>query len=226
MYNDLHSLPRLLRKVARDKRPLSLASAVALVAGHTVVDVATNVRVMEIGRVPAAVAAGALEDRVVARIGVASRAHPIGVAMVHVEPGVIKGCAQPTGRRVADSARRRKPRRDVIRIVSTLVVGFVATVAISGQRGVVVVYVTVRARHSRMRPRQWERRVVVIEGGRHPCCCAMANVALLREAQGDMVGIVRALKILHVAADTSRIGDAVIPAHVTLTALDCDMRSS
>ena len=197
----------------------------ALVAVHTVVDIATNVRMTEIRRVPSAMAACALEHCVVTRIDVARSAHPIGIAVVHVEPRVVESGSQPTGGRVADCARSGEAGRDVTRIIGSLVVGFVTTIAIGRQRGVIVVQVTVRARHSGVRARQWERRVVVIEASRRPRGCVVTDVALLRETHGDMVRVVRALKISQMTTDTSRTGDVVIPVRMALAALDGAMRS-
>jgi len=55
----------------------------ALVAVHAVVDIPADVRVTEIGRVPAPVATRALENRVVVRIRVAGRAHAVSIPVSH-----------------------------------------------------------------------------------------------------------------------------------------------
>ena len=78
------------------------------------------------------VAVGALEDAIVARIGVAGRTDSACSAVIHVEPGVVERRAQPTGRRVANGAGVGETCRDVIRTVGRLVVGSVATVTIRG----------------------------------------------------------------------------------------------
>ena len=68
---------------------LSRLPLVTLVAIHAVVHIAADIRVMEIGCVPAAMTIGALEDRVVALVLVAGSANPISVAMIHREECVI-----------------------------------------------------------------------------------------------------------------------------------------
>ena len=78
------------------------------------------------------VAVGALEDAIVARIGVAGRTDSACSAVIHVEPGVVERRTQPTGRRVTNGAGVRETCRHVIRTVGRLVVGSVATVTIRG----------------------------------------------------------------------------------------------
>ena len=95
-------------------------------------------------------------------------ANAVGIAMIHIEPSVIKGCAQPGGRRVADRAGRREPCRDVIRIVCALILCLMAAETVGGQSGVVVINVTFGTIEIHMRPSQWERRVVVVERCRRP----------------------------------------------------------
>ena len=80
------------------------STRVALVAVHAVIDVAIDVRVVEVRRVVAAMALRALEDRVVVRIGVACGAHAVGVAVINRELRVLRmveGCRRPGSRRVA-----------------------------------------------------------------------------------------------------------------------------
>lgn len=149
----------------------------------------------------------------------AGGAYPIGVAVVYVEPGVIKGCAQPTRVGVAERAGRGKTCSHVIRIVGSLIVDFMAAVTVCRQGRVIVVHVTIRARDRGVRADQGEGRVVVVEGRRTPPGRAVANVTLLREAHRDMVRVGRALKILQVTTYAGRAGQAVIPVRMTLAAL-------
>src|SRR5579885_1817651 len=72
------------------------AVLVTLIAIHAVVDVPAHALVLRIC-VLFRMAVGALEDAVVVRIGVAGRAHAIGAAMIHIEPGVIEHGAGPAG---------------------------------------------------------------------------------------------------------------------------------
>src|ERR1700736_6493790 len=67
----------------------AMAAAVALVAVHAVVDIAIDVRVMEIVRVPASVATRTLENGVVIRVGVAGGAHSNRIAVVRRELRVL-----------------------------------------------------------------------------------------------------------------------------------------
>ena len=66
---------------------------------------------------------------------------------------------------------------------------------------------------------QRETRVVVVEGRRAPSRRTVAHVALLREADGRVVWVVRVLKILQMAADAGRVCDVVIRISVALAAL-------
>ena len=103
-----------------------------LVTVDAVVDVAVNVRVTEIVRIVAAMAARALEDRIVIRVRVARGASTVGVAMVHREPGVlrvIESGAGPGGGVMAVLARSREELR--LRLVTgigrVVVIGLMAT---------------------------------------------------------------------------------------------------
>ena len=78
------------------------------------------------------VAARALKDRIVGRVGVAGGAHAVGVAVIEREEGVIAGRQRgrnPGGRGVAGGAGRGPARRHVIRIRRSREVGLMAGVA-------------------------------------------------------------------------------------------------
>ena len=144
---------------------------------------------MEVGGVPAPVAARALEHRVIARIGMARGADSVGVAVARREVGVIESRPCPGRGRMARSARGREARRRVIRIRRAVVVGLVAAHARGWQRRVVVVDVAHHASNGRSRVEASERegRVVVIKGRARPVRGAMADIACRREA-GRCVG--------------------------------------
>jgi hypothetical protein len=55
----------------------------ALITIHAVIYIPADVRVPEIGRVPAPMATRALENRVVAWIRVAGRAHTVSIPVSH-----------------------------------------------------------------------------------------------------------------------------------------------
>ena len=137
----------------------------ALVAVHAVVHIPADVRMLEIARVPAAMAIRALEYRVVAGIGVTGRADSICVAVVDVEPGVIEHGPGPCGRRMAGVACRWEAGGLVVRIGRAVVVRLVATHARRRQRRVVVVDMAHHAGHgcSCVEASQGECRVVVIK---------------------------------------------------------------
>jgi hypothetical protein len=214
-------------KNRRPRQPVALAPAtvaVAAVAVHAVVDVSTHAFMRAI-RARLGVAIRALKDCVVIRIGMAGGAYPVGAAMIHVEPGVVESGPQPAGRGVAGSARVREANRNVIRVSCARVVQLMAAVAIGGHGGVVVVHVATGARHRRMRARQRERRVVVIERGRTPCRGAVTHVALLRKAGGSVVRIRGSDEIVEMARHACRVRQAIVRSPVTLAALQSGMRS-
>jgi hypothetical protein len=121
----------------------------ALVTIDTVVDIAANIRVLEIGRIIAAVASGALEDGVVVRINMARGAHVVGVAMAGRELCVLRMVERGAGPGrgvVAGLARGGEELllRRVTRVRGVVVVGLMAADAGCRQRRVIVVNVAVR----------------------------------------------------------------------------------
>lgn len=170
-------------------------------------------------------AIGALKDAVVRRGGVASRADSVRTPMVHREPGVIKGCAQPGGCRVTRRARGGEASRHVIRTVRGLILVLVAAETVRRHGSVVVVDVAVRTRNGSVRARQREAGVVVVERGWAPRGRVVAHVTLLRESDRNMVWIFRVLKIRQVTTDARRIADVVVAVDVALAALHARVRT-
>lgn len=178
----------------------------ALIAVDAVVDVSRNIVVLEIVGVVSAVASRALKDGIVVRIGVACGAHVIRVAVVGRElcvlPVVERGSG-PCRSVVAGLARGREELR--LRRVSwirrVVVISLVATDASRRQRGVVVIDVTIAALawRDRVRSRQRECSVVVVEGGVGPDNRVMANLARGGESRGRVRWIGRACIILLMA---------------------------
>ena len=143
----------------------------ALVTIDTVVDIAANIRVLEIGGIIAAVASGALEDGIVVRIDMARGAHVVGVAMAGGELCVLRMVergAGPGGGVVAGLARGGEELllRRVTRVRGVVVVGLMAADTSRRQGRVVAVDVAVGAypRRHGVRASQREGRVVVVEG--------------------------------------------------------------
>jgi len=124
---------------------------------------------------------------------VTSRAHPVGVAVVRREVGVIESRSGPGGGCMARSARRREARRSVIRIRRAVVIRLVAAHACGRQRRVVVVDVAHHASHGRcgMKSSKREGRVVVIKGRARPVRGAVAHVTSRREAHLRVHRIIR-----------------------------------
>ena len=142
----------------------------ALITINAVVDIARHVVVLEIVRIVAAMAPGALEDGVVIRVDMARRAHFVGVAVGDRKLrvlGVVEGGAGPGGRIVAVLARRGEKLRlrGVPGIRSVVVIGLVAPNTRRRQGRVIVVYVAIRTYPggNYVGPGEWEGRVVVVE---------------------------------------------------------------
>ena len=127
-----------------------MTALMALVAVDAVVDISRNVVVMEVVCVIAAMAAGALENRVVVGVDMTRRTHATRVAMAGWKLRVlrmVKGRARPCGCVVAILAGRGEELRlrRVARVGGVVVVGLVAADASRRQRRVVVVDVAVTA---------------------------------------------------------------------------------
>ena len=171
-------------------------------------------------------ATGALEDRVVVRIGVARGAHVVGVAVIRRERRVLRVIerrARPGRRVVAGLAGGREELRlrRVARIRRVVVIRLMAADAGRRQRRVVVVDVAISAlsRRHGVRSGQRKRRVVVIEGRIGPDRRVMAQLALLRESGSHVIGIRRALEVLRVARDARGAVQAVVVVDVAIRAL-------
>lgn len=153
----------------------------ALVAVHAVVYVPTHAPMITIG-IRFGMAVGALEYGVVRGIRVARCTDTVRVAMVHREPCVIEGGAQPARSGVTSGARCWEAGRYVIRVVRALVVRLVTAVTVGRDRGVVVVHMAARACDRGVGSGQRETGVVVIEARRTPRGSAVAYITLLGEA--------------------------------------------
>ena len=163
----------------------------ALITINAVVDIPADIRMVEIGRVIAAMvmASGACKDGVVVRTNVARGAHIIRIAVIRRELRVLRVIERgpsPRHRVVAGRARDREELR--LRFVAwvrrVVVVRLMAAYARDGQRRVIVVDVAVCAnpwRHQ-VRARQRECGVVVVESRVCPNHRVMAQIALSREA--------------------------------------------
>jgi len=91
---------------------------------------------------------------------------------------MIKAGSCPTSGGVTQCASRWKARSRVIRICRLVEVRLVAAIARGGKCRVVVVHVALGTGDCRVRSRERERRVVVIETGERPRACVMALSAV------------------------------------------------
>ena len=197
----------------------------ALITINAVVDIPADIRVVEIGRVIAAMASGALKDGVVVRISVTRGAHVIRIAVTRREPRVLRVIERgpgPCRRVVAGRARGREVLR--LRLVAwvrrVVVVRLMAAHASDGQRRVIVVDVAVRAnpwRHQ-VRARQRECGVVVVEGGVRPDSGVVAQFARGREAGGRVRRIGRARIVLLMARVAQGAVQGIVVAYVAVCA--------
>ena len=197
----------------------------ALVTVDAVVHIPVYVRVAEVSSVVAAMAARALEDRVVVRVRMAGRANAIGVAMVDRESRVLRVVERRTspGRRVmAGRARGREELllRGMAGIGGVVVIGLMAANTSRRQRGVVAVDVAVGAypRGCLVRAGQGECRVVVIERGICPDGSVMAEFAGRRESGRRMRRISGSGVVLLVARIARRAVERVVAVDVAVGA--------
>jgi len=156
----------------------------------------------------------------------AGSTNAIRPAVVGIEPGMVKRCTCPVGRRMAECASRGKARGNMVRIVRSLILRLVAAITIGGQGRVIVIYVTIRARDLGVETRQRKRSIVVIEGCRRPRGGAVTHVALLREPRGGVVRVIRILVVRQMAAHACSTSNSVVPIRMALAALQRRMKTS
>ena len=112
---------------------------------------------------------------------------------------VIEGSSGPIGGGVAELAVLREPGSRMVRIGGALVVLQVARIASCGQSGVLAAGVALCAGSGGVCASQRKLCRAVVKGGGHPCRCSVAELAILWESGGRVVGSGRSLKILQVA---------------------------
>jgi len=121
---------------------------VTLITVDAVVDIPVHIRVAEIVCIIAAMARGALEDRVIIGVDVASGAHTVGVAVIDRELRVLRMVESgvgPAGRGMASRTRSREELRlgRVARIGGVVVISLMAADAGQRQRRVIAVDVAI-----------------------------------------------------------------------------------
>ena len=195
----------------------------ALVAVHAVVHISLYALMILVG-LRFRMAIGALENRVVIRICMTRRAHPIGIAVINGELRVlrmIKRRVQPVRGAMAilTSGREKLRLRRVSRIRRIVVIRLVTANTRRRQRLVIVVDVAVDAGawwHG-VRSGQRKLRLVVIERRIRPGDRVMAQLASRREA-GMRHRAVRVLEIGLVARDAERAVQVVVIVDVAVGA--------
>ncbi len=93
------------------------------------------------------------------------------------------------------------------------------------QRCVLAARMALDTSHRDVRAGKRKFRVVVIEARAAPVRGGVANLAILREARGDVIGIVRGLVFLQVAVIAGRAQGGVLPVAVALNAGSGDVRA-
>jgi len=199
----------------------------ACIAVHAVVHIARDAVVLGIRR-RRSVATGALENRVVRRIGVACCAHTIRATMVEREERVITGrqrSRQPRRGRVAGGAGGGPARSHVIGIRGAREVRLVAGVTCRRRSREHVIDVAFDAVHVDVCAGQRERRAVVVERCPGPCGCCMACIARSGETGRGMVRIRCSVPIGLVTAIAGGRQGCVVVVGVALRTGHCCMGS-
>ena len=195
------------------------------VAIHAVVHIAANTLVPRV-RVRFGVAICALKHTVVARVGVAGRAHTIRMTVTGGKPCVIERRIQPAAGRVTSGAGVWKSCRDVVRIRCPVVIVGMAAVAVGRQRRVIVVHMATGAGHARVCAGERKAGVVVIERRLRPGGCVVANIALLRKSDRSVVRVIGIRVIREMAPNAGSIRQPVgVAPGVALAALQRGMSS-
>ena len=159
----------------------------ALIAINAVIHIPAEVRVMEIGCVSVPMASRALKDSIVTGVRMASRTDPIGVPVIHIEPGVIERRSGPRRGGVAAGTARREPGGRMVGIVGPLIFRRVTAIAVGGKTGVVIVDVATRTGRAGVLPGQRKRCVVMIKRPLGPSHGVVAHLAGGRKTQLNVV---------------------------------------
>ncbi len=170
------------------------------------------------------VAQNALEDFVIRRIHVASRARlPLAAMLAGINAEilavVIERRRHPRIYRMASGAIMREIQRHVIGIRGPLEIRLMAGEAIRRRAGKAIVHVTLRASRRRVRAEQRKTRFIVIESRGLPRARRVTARAGLRKIRRDVIRIRRALEIALMAGEAvlrgagKAIVDVALAAH-------------
>src|SRR6266853_3739685 len=161
-----------------------------LITIHTVVYIPADAGMPEIGRGPAPMALGALEDYIVRGIRVADRTHAVGgvAAVSQGEKGETESRAGPGRGCVAGRTGCWEPGCRVSRIRCAIVICRVATDASDRQCRVVIVHVAAgTGNRCGVKTSQRESRCVVIKYRARPRRSRVTQRAVGRECRRDMI---------------------------------------
>jgi len=217
---------QLLQNSPSPRLGLVVTARVALVTVNAVVHIPVYVRVLEVAGIVIAMAARALEYRVVPSVNVTRGALAVGVAVVGWESRVLRviECgSSPRARSVAGRALRCREEhrilsRRVRRVCGAIVVALVARNAGIAGQVVIVVDVTIGA-HSRgngVHSGQGEAGVVVIKGGICPVNRVVAGFARRGESGGCVCRVSRSGVVLLVARVTKCAIQRIVVVDVTI----------
>jgi hypothetical protein len=126
---------------------------------------------------------------------------------------------------MAGVARRGESSRSMVRVVRSIPICLVTAEAGSGQSGVIIVRVALRAAECCVRASKREGRVVVVEGRWTPATRGVTDGTVGRESRGDMVRTLCTCKVRLMAGVTRRGGRGVVVVRVALNTRQCGMHS-
>ena len=148
-------------------------------------------------------AGGRLQIEIVVHVALRARHGGVSAGQGEAGGGMVKGHILPGSRVVTRVAGRGKSGSRVVGIGGLLEIGHVTGRTNRRGRFEVAVDVTLRAGHVGMAARQGPAGNGVIEGHIQPGRCVVARLASRGESGGGVAGIIRFLKISHVAVRAS-----------------------
>lgn len=194
----------------------------ARIAINAVVDVTSDMRVLEIGRIVVSMAPRALKDCIVARIRMAGAANSVRAAVLHVKERVIlrrQVRRRPCRGGVACVAGRRPRCGLVIWVRGVVVVRYVATGTDGRQRGVVVVHVATAAGHGYVGAAKRKGRGVVVKRALTPGHRVVTRLASRRKTQLNVIhGCQSVVVVGLVTTDAGRARQTVVVIDVAQSA--------
>lgn len=198
------------------------------IAIRAVVDIVAHRPVMRIhAGFVVLMAAGAGEDLVIVRVGVAVGAGgPCSgvVSGINGELAVREGRTGPDGGCVTSGTGRRKPRRHMVWVGDAGVVRLVASVTGCRRAFEDTPDVTAHTRDTHVRSGEGEVGRGMTEGGRSPGSGCMAHGTILRKTVCCMCGTRRAVVVAQMAGDARGAQRGILAVCMTSAAVQSDMK--